>query len=104
MVVSFSREIGRGIRWLDKNYPGWYRSVDLETLKLENCQRCVLGQLDGFIETVESEVCAPAYTKAGIRWSSIHGFSIGMGSLNRDWSNLTKQWKKAIERLRDEAA
>ena len=103
-MKTYSREVGRGIRWLDKNYPGWYQIIDVETLKLEDCQRCVLGQLGDFMETVEDAVMGQAHTKEGIRWSRIHGFAIGMGSLNRDWINLTNQWKTAIERIRNAVA
>ena len=37
--------VRKGGEWLDTKRPGWFYSIDLAALELENCCRCVLGQL-----------------------------------------------------------
>lgn len=37
-------EVAAGAAWLDENFPGWERKIDLGTFKLSSCQECVLGQ------------------------------------------------------------
>lgn len=35
----------RGVKWLDKNNPGWENKINLEGLRLSSTSSCVLGQL-----------------------------------------------------------
>lgn len=37
--------VARGAAWLDEKYPTWFEGIDLGTLDLGNCTRCVLGQV-----------------------------------------------------------
>lgn len=37
--------VARGAKWLDVKYPGWWQVIDLGTLELSSCNRCVLGQV-----------------------------------------------------------
>jgi hypothetical protein len=37
--------VARGAAWLDEKYPAWFEGMDLSTLDLGNCTRCVLGQV-----------------------------------------------------------
>lgn len=36
-----------GAEWLDSVSPGWWKSIDFNTLNLEMCNACVLGQVFG---------------------------------------------------------
>lgn len=39
-----AKEVAAGASWLDENFPGWEREIDLGTLDITSCQECVLGQ------------------------------------------------------------
>lgn len=46
-TTAIAERVAAGAAWLDANFPGWARQVDLGKLDLANCRRCVLGQLIG---------------------------------------------------------
>jgi hypothetical protein len=35
----------RGARWLDENFPGWEKRINLNTLELANGEQCICGQV-----------------------------------------------------------
>lgn len=35
----------RGARWLDENFPGWEKRINLRTLQLETGESCICGQV-----------------------------------------------------------
>jgi hypothetical protein len=37
--------VGAGATLLDMSVPGWAEKIDVKTLSLNNCNRCVLGQI-----------------------------------------------------------
>lgn len=39
-----AKEVAAGAYWLDSNFPGWEREIDLGTLNLNDCAECVCGQ------------------------------------------------------------
>lgn len=45
MTTAVAARVARGARWLDKNYPNWWKTIDLGTLNVASCTRCVLGQV-----------------------------------------------------------
>jgi len=48
MTPEIARErVARGAALLDEKIPGWFRSVDVDTLQISSCHLCVLGQLSG---------------------------------------------------------
>lgn len=42
---GIATRVARGAQWLDRNYPGWWAKIDLETLTVSSCKSCVLGQV-----------------------------------------------------------
>lgn len=40
-----SARVHAGATYLDSKYPNWHREIDTETLQLEVCDECILGQL-----------------------------------------------------------
>lgn len=42
-----ARAVARGAALLDEKFPDWYKRIDLDALAMDNCCRCVLGQLFG---------------------------------------------------------
>ena len=90
--------IQKGIALLDQKNPGWYKDIDLETLDIERCEGCVLGQIYGFI--TGSRIL-------GIRGEerAEHGFDIEYtDSREKDVSRyiqLTEAWRPHIEDMQE---
>lgn len=42
-----TRRVARGAAHLDQVKPGWWNQIDVGTLTLSSCERCVIGQLAG---------------------------------------------------------
>jgi hypothetical protein len=43
----YEKRVERGMALLDRHDPDWFGRIDLETLRMETCNRCILGQLHG---------------------------------------------------------
>lgn len=44
---QFSSRVNRGAKILDKFVPDWFRDIASDSLAMESCDKCVLGQLHG---------------------------------------------------------
>lgn len=44
-IVELEGRVAAGVEFLDQSMPSWWVDIDLETLDLMNCERCVLGQV-----------------------------------------------------------
>jgi len=44
-VAQLQRKVKKGIIWLNEVKPGWYKEIDVETLRMDNRYSCVCGQL-----------------------------------------------------------
>lgn len=100
------KRVARGAALLDEKRPGWFMRVDTETLQIEDCEACVLGQLGvdefGYHIGRFSMMCERFFpaTSDGPR---THGFGIddaidGEGSFDA----LTEAWLEAIAARRSE--
>lgn len=79
------KEVAAGAEWLDENFPGWEREIDLGTLDLATCSACICGQslrryvtdhsslLGGYGEALKR---AGVYedTQKAFQWAEQHGF------------------------------
>ncbi len=43
--LTIKEKVANGARFLDENFPGWETRINIETLHLEDGQRCICGQL-----------------------------------------------------------
>lgn len=55
-VNALRENVERGAAMLDGNRPGWWKRINLERLMLEDCHRCVLGQLTGDYGSGEADL------------------------------------------------
>jgi hypothetical protein len=46
-MQTVEERVAKGMKLLDENVPNWTDKIDLETLELAYCGRCVIGQLFG---------------------------------------------------------
>lgn len=88
-------EVTAGSAWLDSNFPGWEREIDLGTLNLMDYKECVLGQslrkyaLTNGYEYGQNKALgleAPIHQRA--KWAATHGFL---------WDNDEPLWVELIK-------
>lgn len=96
-----------GARLLDDHRPGWATRVDLETLRMANCDRCVLGQVygeysAGLAALRETLADGETYLDFSLR----HGFYAHMREKEGggwaddpwgDWHELEAAWRREID-------
>lgn len=51
-MITASKAVENGAEWLDVHAPGWYKRVNLDTLYMKDCYRCILGQVFGGISNM----------------------------------------------------
>lgn len=86
--LKIRHRVNKGIRLLNKEYPGWKSKIELSSLRLEDRNRCVLGQVYGGYDRGVQEL------GLGI-WSTVyHGFNIE--SIHGDWEPLQKAWERKL--------
>ena len=86
--------VERGAALLDRERPGWQEDVDPFTLRIESCERCVLGQLYGDYTAGFSALTGPETQVPG--WRQMHGFAINRGETEIAFWVLTDAWIAAI--------
>jgi hypothetical protein len=104
-MYNFQEDVGRGAALLDEKLgPDWIWRVNLDRLRLNDCLRCVLGQLGNFSDNCRTFGFADKEGK--FLWTRIgeYGFGLreGVGDDDIDmlWDNLTNTWKLEILRRR----
>ena len=100
----FDRVVNRGARLLDKARPEWWKRIDVPTLRMYSCEKCILGQeYSGDVIHVEDEI--PGYWIGGMELGVCgeepkYGFS----DLKDRWTSLRSAWVRLIKsRYRDAA-
>lgn len=102
-------EVAAGATWLDENFPGWEREIDLGTLDIEDCSACICGQslakyVVGRLTGYDVALAAAIGTNAdrfttrrmAIEWAREHGFYVDGGRDNElaiegIWRDLIKE-------------
>lgn len=90
-------EVQAGAELLDRVHPGWFEKINVETLDLVECDRCVLGQLYGHFRKGVEAVGLPV-TLYNMYVGAEYGFNVYGPACDCD--ALTPDWIEAInERL-----
>jgi hypothetical protein len=86
-MSTIAERVDAGAAWLDNHYPRWVDRIDLDTLDLGNCTRCIGGQLAGLYVTF--------LRRHGLTFGDafLLGFNVGMGG---DYALLTAAWRELI--------
>ena len=89
----FEAQIAKGVEYLDQDLgPSWVERIRVDRLELNDCFRCVIGQLYGsFYERFEEPAEA-----------SNLGFSINTEKPAIWYITLNREWKEKIAQLRAE--
>ena len=95
-MLEHETEVRRGMALLDEVCPGWIDMVDLDTLNINSCTDCVLGQLCG---DYRDRYVYPEM--ANIRTDD-YGFSATYLGGAVESGSLTDTWKILIQERRDQ--
>lgn len=96
---KYREGVERGAALLDEKRPGWRARVDLASLDLGSCSRCVLGQLLGdYEDRVEIGL-----DDEGL--AAHHGFVLGIDdNALTGYKALTEEWREYIRETRSAVA
>ena len=90
----YETQIQRGIEWLEEEHPGKdLNTVRLDDLKLDDWDKCILGQLLGGVDCKSMIWSEPI-------WAKDHGFSLSMFATDDDWELLTLEWARILRARR----
>ena len=97
-----AKEVAAGAEWLDENFPGWEREIDLGTLNLNDCQDCVCGQSLRRVAKEAGAYSGYDYAKSlnadtwdhGYIWAETHGFTTNNMT---GWVALEELWRELIK-------
>jgi hypothetical protein len=121
VVIPCAEQVAAGMAYMDEHDPPWWRAdveraIDLDTLALDQTDRCVLGQrcpltvlasrvgLDvAELQPVDFGEAYQAYARhlsrlSGLafhEWAVAHGFITADGDAE-NWGDLTAEWKRVI--------
>lgn len=111
MFETIQETVARGAAWLDGVEPGWWDRVNLDTLHMESCKNCVLGQLGGdfrhelaklrpeFVNQQYYHACL--LTRAGRKFVDAHGFDVTDTTSYTYWTpEADKAWREEILKRR----
>lgn len=95
---QIGQAVADGAAWLDGKTPGWRSRVDVETLDIIDCHRCVLGQIferaarGGFYPDGYTFVTRGLRAGEGEDWAIAHGFTLSRFADDEDWDALQDAW------------
>ena len=84
-MSNYASKVAAGIKLLDEKKPGWRSLVDVESLRLENCDVCVLGQVFGHYDTGKAKLGIDNYESKALGFNTDYSFS-----------ELNEAWKEAL--------
>jgi len=107
--------VANGAQLLDEKVPGWWRKIDLDSIRMDNCQHCICGQLA--LATYDEMKRAECISKVGrfhneysvyyghfleerlgLEEDWRHGFTVAWDEFEElfTWEELEAEWKLAI--------
>lgn len=84
-MTDYAAKVAAGIKKLDASKPGWRDLIDVQTLDLESCSVCVLGQIFGDYHDGRDQLDI----------SSAMAHEMGFNTEN-SFRELTEAWKEAL--------
>ena len=83
-MSAIAERVAAGAAFLDEQDPDWWRNLDLQSLDLGSCTRCVLGQLSG---TFGTGLVVFDLDDEGARNLGFNTF-IGFDALTAEWKRV----------------
>jgi hypothetical protein len=93
--MTIRERVRTGIKYLNKNYPGWRNKIDTRNLNMESCSMCIMGQVAGDYHSDETISYNPRFAvKNGFNAPSNLGWEqeeTYFNRLARAWTNELRQ-------------
>ncbi len=95
-MKTASELVANGAALLDEHLPGWHERIDLDTLDISSCDKCMLGQLFGRYGIGKDAL--------GLKTGDNHGFALPYSMFDSlNWGVLDKAWADEIGSRRAKA-
>jgi len=104
MKKLIKQRVARGIKWLNKKYPGWIENINLNRFNIKSSKACICGQvfedmINGFFSGFEY-----FYKTYSMGLATRLGFSppvnISDYEHSRYWDLLGAEWIKQLKKLK----
>jgi len=90
-MSDIAERVAKGVAWMDRRYPDWWRKIDLGSLRMNGVRFCVLGQMNpgdpiavvddviavgpmhllGFNATPKNERAMEEYEELRVEWTRV---------------------------------
>ena len=103
-MTDYSRNIEKGIQFLNNYAQGWLERINLETLDVSCCQHCVLAQatsMEFHVATYELDLDFKQLVDMGF---SVNPEGTTLERVHEELSILNQQWYFQIYRLKQVTA
>ena len=87
----YKNRVKKGIAWLNRKKPGWYKKIKITELQMYDTKTCICGQLFGSYSFVYAQGLAPGQTI---------DFGFNLAGTARNFDLLEKIWIQEIRKLR----
>jgi len=87
----YLKRIKKGIIWLNKETPQWFRKINISQLYMGDSYTCVCGQIFGDYWNI---------TPSKLVYDKTLAYGFALKSKNDDYNILNKIWIRQIEKLR----
>ena len=113
MPRTIAKRVAQGAAYLDRIRPDWFNEIKIQSLRLEDGEKCVLGQLaikaspyyisaDYLSAVKELDLCTGEEVALGFTLDEAPGIpDMTMREEIAYFKELTKEWKAAIRKRRD---
>lgn len=99
-MPTLQKRVEAGAEYLDLKLPGWERDIVPETLDLDDCQFCVLGQLFGDFDNGCVELGIDRETQSGelgFNLTERENDILDCYEVDTRYNSLTRLWRKLIK-------
>ncbi len=100
---SRADRVSNGIKLLNEAWASWYRHINCDELNLEDCSKCILGQIHGNYNRALKMLFGHLNPKERHKQAFELGFHIEI-SVDvipaYEWAELTTEWVRRIHTMR----
>lgn len=105
MTSTIPDRVAAGVAWLDANAPDWLDRIDLDELQMDDCCRCMLGQV--FDDYWKSPLLAGDIAKGSsdlpsavpLGFQSQH-VDLNSEAADAEYESLAAEWRRVIAERR----
>jgi hypothetical protein len=107
--LTIEQRVEAGAAWLDASRPGWLDRIDLDELRMDYCDACILGQIFGDYWDAPLADHIPPYGEEMDKYEA-KAAQLGFQSVDQrtgstaELSELGAEWRALIEGRRAGAA